>query len=218
MARTGGILTFVMIGVVVLAVLLSMAAQASPAIGIISLLLNLAAFVIWFIVMIALRSTLAQNGYHRASGPIWTIIILVVAIVILSIVAAVVGGTQMARSGATSPNPEVILRALGIWAIIILAITVCLEIFFLILGGRLVDYSRTGGGIWKGAGIVLIVGTCLMLVALVLYAITVLTQAWALAVVAGILAFVAAVVWLAFWIILGIAFMSDAKRVEAARA
>ena len=29
---------------------------------------------------------------------------------------------------------------------------------------------------------------------------------------------VAAVVWLAFWIILGIAFMSDAKRVEAARA
>ena len=216
MARTGGILTFCMIGAIVLAFLLGLLGQNAPALGIIALLLNLAAFIMWFVVMIALKVDLDQNNYHRAGGLVWAIIALTVITIVLSIVAAIVAGTQLSRQGGAMTDPTTILRALGVWAVVVGLVILAIQFCFLLLGVRLNEYASIGGGIWKGAGVVLIIATSLGLLTIALYIVTVLTQAWGIAIVASILAFIFMLLWAVVWILIGIGFMSDANRMAMA--
>lgn len=218
MARTGGVLTFCMIAAVVLALLMMLVAQQSPIIGIIALLLFLAAFVMWFVVMIALKVDLDQNGYHRAGGVIWAIIILTVVMIVVGIAAAIAIGSQFA--GVTDPSkldPAVMVRAFGIWGIILGLLTLVYTVCFLLLGIRLSDYGSTAGGAWKGAGIVLIIASALGLLNWALYLLMVLAQLGAIAIVAGIIGFIGMILWLVVWIMIGIGFMSDANRLAAAQ-
>jgi hypothetical protein len=217
MARTGGILTFCMIAAVVLAFILGLVARGSPAIGVVVLLLYLAAFVMWFVVMIALKVDLAQNGYDRAGGLVWAILIVTIVTIVLTIVAVFAAGSQLQGMGATgaTPDPAVIMRAFGVWAVILLVVVLVLQICFLLLGMRLSEYAQIGGGVWKGAGIVLIIATCIGLLNIALYIITILTQAWGIAIVAGILGFIGLLLWAVVWILIGIGFMGDANRMAA---
>ncbi len=219
MARTGGVLTFCMIAASVLGLLLMLVAQQSPIIGIVALLFFLAAFVMWFVVMIALKVNLDQNGYHRAGGLVWSIIILTVVMIVVGIVAAIAIGSQFA--GVTDPSkldPAVMVRAFGIWGIILGLLTLVYTICFLLLGARLNEYGTTAGGAWKGAGIVLIIASALGLLNWALYLLMVLAQIGAIAIVAGIIGFIGMILWLVVWIMVGIAFMGDANRMAGARA
>src|ERR1041384_5321638 len=68
MARAGGICTFLMIGLIVLALLLVLVGQRNPLLAGIGGLLLLIAFGLWFFVMIAIKVDLDQNGFPR-TGP-----------------------------------------------------------------------------------------------------------------------------------------------------
>jgi len=215
MARTGGVCTFLMIGLMVLGFLLSLVAQNQPVIGIIAFVMYLAAFVLWFVVMIAIKVNCDQNGYPRVGGLVWSILALTLAVIVVGIVAAIVVGTQMGRSGAT-PDPQTMLRAFGLWAVIIGLVALAIHFCFLFLGMRLNEFGAIASGAWKGAGIVLIIAACLGLLTLVLYIATALTQAWGILIAAGILGFIGLILWLVVWILVGIAFMGDAGRMAAA--
>jgi hypothetical protein len=92
-----------------------------------------------------------------------------------------------------------------------------MQFCFLVLGVRLTDYGNMGGGIWKGAGIVLIVAASLGLLTSLLYVAGIVTKIWALAVVGGVLAIVGLILWAVVWLLIGIGFMGDANRLAAAR-
>jgi hypothetical protein len=216
MARTGGILTFCMLAAGVLGFIMGLIAQGSPALGIVVLLLYLAAFVMWIVVMIALKVNLAQNGYDRVGGLVWSILLLTVLVIVLSIVAIFAAGSQFQATG-TTPDPAQLVRAFGVWAVIILLVVLALQFCFLMLGVRLNGYGDIGGGVWKGAGIVLIIASALGLLNIAIYIITILTQAWGLMIAAGIIGFIGAILLLAVWIMIGIGFMSDANRMAAQR-
>lgn len=215
MARAGGILTFLMIGAVVLAVLLSLAGQAVPALALLSALLLFVAFVLWFIVMVALKVNLAQNGCPYGGFAIWSIILLVIAMIVVGIVAAVAAGSQIPRTG--NPDPQAIARALGPWGAGLGVLALLMQFCFLVLGVRLVDYGKIGGGVWRGAGIVLIVAASLGLLTSLLYVAGILTQIWVLALVGGVLALVGVLLWAVVWLLIGIGFIGDANRLAAAR-
>lgn len=217
MARTGGICTFIMIGAVIVAMLLGAVAQTAPVLGIIVLVFNLAAFVLWFVVMIALKVNFAQNGFPRGGGVIWTIIALTVLMIVVGIVAAIVVGMEMSRAG-TNPEPAAMLRAFGIWGVVLGLIIIALQFFFLLLGVRLNEYGAIAGGAWKGAGIVLIIATSLGMLITALYVLAVLAQAWGLLIAAGILGLIGLLLWAVVWLLIGIGFMGDANRMALAGA
>jgi len=216
MARTGGVCTFIMIGLLVLGFLLSLVAQNQPVIGIVVLVLYLAAFVLWIVAMIAIKVNCSQNGYPYAGGPVLMILILTVLMVVVGIVGVVVVGTQFGRTGAAPTNPQDVLRAFGIWGVILGVAGMLMQIFYLVLGIRLNAYGSMGNGVWKGAGIVLIITACVGLLILLLYVATVLTQAWGILIVAGILGLIDLILLLVVWILIGIGFMGDAKRMAEA--
>jgi hypothetical protein len=215
MARAGGILTFLMIGTVVLGMLLSLLGREAPALAVVSALLFLVAFVLWFVVMIALKVNFTQNGYPHGGVVIWFIILLVIAMIVVGVVAGVVAGGQIPRTG--NPDPQAIARALGPWGAALGVLVLVMQFCFLVLGVRLNDYGNVGGGVWKGAGIVLIIGSCLGLLTTLLYIAAVLTQVWVLAIVGGVLGLVGMLLWAVVWLLIGIGFMGDANRLAAAR-
>jgi hypothetical protein len=219
MAKTGGVLTFCMIGAVVLALLLMLVGQQNPILGIVALLLYLAAFVMWFVVMIALKVTMDQSGYQRGGGIIWTIIALTVVLIVVGIAAAIAIGSQFA--GVTDPkqlDTVALVRAFGIWGIILAALSLIYTIVWLLLGARLSDYGSMAGGAWKGAGIVLIIATAIGLLNWAIYIVVLLAKIPELIFVAGVLGFIAAILWLVAWILIGVGFMGDANRLAAAQA
>lgn len=216
MAKTGGVFTFLMIGFMVLAFLLGLVAQNQPVVAIIVLVLYLVAFVMWFVVMVAIKVNCGQNGYTRAGGPVVMIMILTVGIIAAGIVAAVALGTRFGTAGAPPTDPQTVIRAIGVWGVIIGVIALLLQIAFLILGARLNEYGSTASGVWKGAGILLIISASVGLLIMVLYLAAALTEAWGILIVAGILGFINLVLWLVFYILVGIGFMGDAGRMAAA--
>ena len=214
MARTGGICTFIMIGAIIVAMLVSIGAKDAPVLGIVGLVLNFAAFVLWFVVMIALKVNFAQNGFPRG-GVIWATIALTVLIIVVGVAAAIAVGMEMSRDGANL-EPAAILRAFGIWGVVLGLMFIALQFCFLLLGVRLSEYGAIGGGVWKGAGIVLIIAASLGMLITALYVLAVLTEAWGLIIVAGILGLIAALLWAVVWLLIGIGFMGDANRMAMA--
>ena len=216
MARTGGVCTFLMIGAVIAAMLLGILAKDAPALGIVGLAFNFAAFVLWFVVMIALKVDFAQNGFPRG-GVIWAIIALTLLIIVVGIAAAITVGLEVSREGAT-PEPAAVLRSFGNWGVALGLMFIALQFCFLLLGVRLTEYGAIGGGVWKGAGIVLIIAASLGMLITALYVLAVLLEAWGLIIVAGIIGLIAALLWAVVWLLIGIGFMGDANRLAMAGA
>jgi len=214
MARAGGILTFLMIGAVVLGTLLGMFARQSPVMAVVAGILYLVAFALWFVVMIALKVNFAQNGYPRGGGIIWTTIALTILMVVVGIAGGIVVAGQVPQT--PQPDPMVVLRALGIWGVIIGVMVIAMQFMFLMLGVRLSEYSAVGGGVWKGAGIVLIIAASLGLLITLIYVVTLLTEVWGLFILAGILGVIGMLLWAVVWLLIGIGFMGDANRMAMA--
>jgi len=213
MARTGGILTFLMLGAVVLGTPLGMFAQQSPVMAVVGGILYLVAFVLWFVVMIALKVNFARNGFPRGGGIIGTTIALTILMIAVGIAGGIVVAGQVPQT--PQPDPMVVLRALGIWGVIIGMMVIAIQIMFLMLGVRFTEYSSVGGGVWKGAGIVLIIAAGLGLLIALIYVITLLTDGWGLFILAGILGVIGMLLWAVMWLLVGIGFISDANRMRA---
>lgn len=215
MARAGGVLTFMMIGAVVLGVLFSFGGRQALTLAVASGLLFLVAFVLWFIVMIALKVNFSQNGYPHGGVAIGFIIALVVAMVAVGIAAGVAVGAQIPRTG--EPDIQTIVRALGPWGAGLGVLALIMQFCFLILGVRLNDYGNIGGGAWKGAGIVLIVASILGLLMALLYVGATFGEMPILIIVAMVIGVIGALLWAVVWLLIGIAFIGDANRLAAAR-
>lgn len=205
MVKAGGICSFAFVALLILAAVIG---------GTIGGIFNLIALALFVFVLVALNVDLRQHGYTGASGFVWAILGLLVAVVVITIIAVAVMAGTMARSGAVGgANPMAMIGALGIWGVIIGVIMLAWLVCFLLLGVKLKDYGNTGaGGLWKGTGVVVIIAAALMLVGVVFGILTALTQSGGLGIVAVILYVVGALVFLAFWIMLGIGLIQDADR------
>jgi len=147
---------------------------------------------------------------------ILTILALVVLTALLSIIAAVIAGSRVSPS--PSADTPAVLRALGIWVVIIGVVVLLLQLCYLVLGVRLTEYAAIGGRIWKGTGIVMIAASALGLLCVLLYIAFGLTHIPGALVAAGIMGFVGSLVFIAVWILVGASLLSDANRMAMAGA
>lgn len=205
MAKAAGISSFVFVLLLILGAVIG---------GTISGIFNLIALALFVFIMVGLNVNLRQHGYTGAGGLIWTILGLLVAIV--------VAASTIARSGApgaSAGDPMAIAGALGIWGIVIGLVFLGVLICYLLLGAKLKDYGNMGGGgLWKGIGIVLIIAAALMLIGVVFAILTAVTKVGGLGFVAGAAYIIGALVFLAYWIMLGIGLLQDSGRPATGRA
>jgi hypothetical protein len=208
MVKAGGISSFVMVALAILAAVIG---------GTVGGIFNLIVLALFVFVLISLHVNLRQHNFPEASGFIWGILGLLVAIIVLSIIAVIVAVGSMTTAGSPGGNPMAMFAALGVWGIIIGLMLLGLLVCFLLLGVKLQAYGGVGGGgLWKGTGIVAIIASALMLAGVVFGILTAITKVGGLGVLAAILYIVGALVFLAFWIMLGIGLIQDADRPAAA--
>ncbi len=212
--RTGGVCTFVMLGLPVLAAIFAMLAAVIGVVGgVLAAICALAAFGLFFFVLFAIKGALNANGFHGADAPILIIVIAVVALILVSIIAAIFVGVA-----GTTMNTNQVFQAFGVWGIIIGLIALALYVMWLILGLQLVKFAAVGGGIWKAAGVLCIVFAAIALVTVLLGIISAVagsnSGAYALGGIAGVINAINLFVLLAFWIVTGIGLILAAGNLE----
>lgn len=207
--KTGGIAAFVTVALYILAAIIG---------GNVAGILQLIGFVLFIFTLISIKVCMNGMNYRRGDALVWTLIALIVVIIVLVIVAvAVVASSAMsqAQTGGMM-NPQALIAGLGIWGVIIGILFLVYLIVFLMLGLRMNEFAATAGGIWKGSGILTIIWTALMLVGVVIGIIAGLAQSGGIFIVVAILLGIGALVFLASWIVIGIALMSTAGKATTA--
>jgi hypothetical protein len=206
MAKAGGISAFVMVALTVLGLVTG---------GAIGSFLNLIALALFVFVLIALNANLNDHNYGGAGAFIWTILGLFVAVIVVAIVEVLaLGPTQVAR--AAGADPMAMFAELGLrpsaWRVVLAIPSLLLLVCFLLLGVRLQDYGNVGGALWKGIGTVAIGATALVLGAVVLVIFADVAKVALLEFVGRVFRIVGAILFLAFWILLGIGLVRDQAR------
>lgn len=206
--KAGGVAAFVTVALYILGMIIG---------GSISAIFQLIALVLFIFTLVTIKVCMSGLNYQRGGALVWTLIGLIVVLIILVIIAvAVVASTAMSQ-GQTGGmmNPQAMLTGFGIWGIIIGVVLLAFQVVFLLLGLRMNEFAATAGGIWKGAGIMTIVWTATVLVAVVIAIVAGLAQSAGIFVVVGILFFVGALVFLASWIVVGIALITSSGKAVA---
>ncbi len=211
--RTGGVCTFVMLGLPVLAIIFALLASVIGVVaGALGAICALVAFGLFFFVLFAIKGALNANGFYGANAPILIIVFAIIALIVVSIAAAVFIGVAGAKM-----NPAEVFSAFGVWGIVIGLIALALYAVWLVLGLQLVKFAAIGGGLWKAAGVLCIIFAAIALFTIVLGIIGVIvgsSGAQALGSVAGAITFFNLLVLLVFWIVIGIALISTAGNLE----
>lgn len=206
--KAGGIAAFVTVALYILGAIIG---------GSVAGIFQIIGFILFIFTLISIKVCMNGLNYRRGDAMVWTLIALIVVLIILTIIAvAVVAGAAMSGTQTGSMmNPQALLAGFGVWAIIIGLVFLAYVIVFLLLGLRMNEFAGSAGGIWKGTGILTIIWTALMLAAVVLAIIAGLAKSGGLFILVGILFAVGGLVFLASWIVLGIALMSGANKAPA---
>lgn len=206
--KAGGIAAFVTVALYILGAIIG---------GSISGIFQLIGFVLFIFTLVSIKVCMNGLNYRRGDALVWTLIALIVVIIILAIIAVAVfaGSAMTAQQTGSMMNPQALLTGLGIWGIIIGVLFLVYLVVFLMLGLRMNEFAATAGGIWKGSGILTIIWTALMLLAVVIGIIAGLAQSGGIFIIVAILFGVGGLVFLASWIVIGIALMSSAGKAKA---